>query len=56
MGFSEMFATYDWVVNYLDKLAEVTPEEVQRAAQEYLVPRNRLVATYLPHQKGSTTG
>lgn len=56
MGFSEMFATYDWVVNYLDKLAEVTPEEVQRAAQEYLVPRNRMVATYLPRQKGSTTG
>lgn len=55
MGFSEMFASYDWVVNYLDNLAAVSPEDVQRAAQTYLVPRNRLVATYLPHQKGSHT-
>ncbi len=48
MGFSEMFATYDWYLTILDNLAKVTPEDVQRVAQEYLLPRNRVVGVYLP--------
>jgi zinc protease len=53
MGFSEMFASYAWVTDYLDHLQAVTPEDVQRVAQEYLLPKNRIVGTYQPHNKGN---
>ena len=53
MGFSEMFASYDWVTNYLDNLEAVSPEDVQRAAQKYLVPQNRVVGVYQPYNKGN---
>ena len=52
MGFSEMFANYEWVTGYLENLEAVTPEEVQRVAQTYLQPKNRLVGIYHPHNKG----
>ena len=48
LGFSEMFATYDWFLSYLENLAKVTPEDVQRVAQTYLQPRNRVLGIYLP--------
>jgi zinc protease len=48
MGFSEMFDTYDWFVNYLRRLEAITPDEVQRAAQVYLRSRNRIIGVYLP--------
>ena len=51
MGFSEMFASYDWVTGYLDNLEAVMPEDVQRVAQEYLLPKNRIVGIYKPHNK-----
>jgi zinc protease len=51
MGFSEMFATYDWFTNYLANLAKITPQDVQRVAREYFQPRARVVGTYIP--KGS---
>jgi len=49
MGYSEMFADYNWFLTYLDKLAAVTPAEVQRVAQGYLQPRSRVVGTYIPN-------
>ena len=48
LGFTEMFASYDWFTQYLDNLAAVTPEDVQRVAQTYLRPQNRVLGTYLP--------
>lgn len=48
LGHAEMFATYDWFLTYLDKLAKVTPAQVQEAAQKYLRPQNRVVGIYLP--------
>jgi len=48
LGFSEMFSTYDWFTGYLDRLNAVTPEEVQRVAQAYLRPCNRVVGVYVP--------
>jgi zinc protease len=48
MGYAEMFADYNWFLTYLDKLAPVTPAEVQRVAQQYLKPRARVVGTYVP--------
>ena len=52
MGFSEMFAAYDWFTSYLENLEKVTPEDVQRAAQSYLRPQNRVVGLYLPTGNG----
>ena len=48
MGYAEMFADYNWFLNYLDNLAAVTPAEVQRVAQGYLQPKSRVVGTYIP--------
>jgi zinc protease len=48
MGFSEMFDSYAWFTSYLDRLSAVTPEEVQRIAQIYLRPQNRVLGTYQP--------
>ena len=50
MGFSEMFADYDWFLNYLDALERVTPEDVQQAAQSYLRLQNRTMGVYMPTQ------
>ena len=48
MGYSEIFADYDWFLTYLDKLSAVTPEDVQRVAKKYLQNKFRVVGTYLP--------
>jgi zinc protease len=48
LGYAEMFADYNWFLTYLDKLAAVTPADVQRVAQQYLLPRSRVVGTYIP--------
>jgi zinc protease len=48
MGYSEMFSTYDWFTSYLDNLDKVTPEDVQRVAQRYLRPQNRVLGIYIP--------
>ncbi len=48
MGFSEMFATVDWFDTYLERLADVSPSDVQHAAQSYLRPQNRTIGVYLP--------
>jgi zinc protease len=53
LGFSEMFADYQWFEGYLDKLAQVTPQDIQRVAQTWLRPQQRLVGTYLPNGKVS---
>ncbi len=47
LGFSEVFADYNWFVGYLDALNAVTAEDVQRVAQVYLRPANRTVGWYL---------
>lgn len=52
LGFSEMFDTYDWFITYLDRLAAVTPQEVQQVAIKYLRPENRILGIYLPTGNG----
>jgi zinc protease len=48
LGFAEMFDSYNWFNTYLDRLAAVTPQDVQRVAQTYLLPQNRVLGVYLP--------
>jgi zinc protease len=48
MGYAEIFDTYDWFLNYLDRLSQVTPDEVQRIAQKYIRPGNRVLGIYRP--------
>jgi len=47
LGFSEIFADYGWFMRYLDNLAAVTADDVQRVAQTYLRPQNRTTGWYL---------
>jgi zinc protease len=49
MGYAEMFADYNWFLTYLDTLATVTPADVQRVAQQYLLPRSRVIGIYVPN-------
>lgn len=48
MGYSEMFASHEWFLGFLEDLEKVKPEEVLRAAQQYLLPENRVVGIYRP--------
>lgn len=48
LGYAEMFASYDWFTGYVSHLEAVTPDDVQRIAQTYLVDHNRVVGVYLP--------
>ncbi len=48
MGFSTIIASYDWYLSVLDRLSQITPEDVQRVAQEYLLPQNRITGIYIP--------
>jgi len=48
LGYAEMFASYDWFENYVNHLAQVTPEKVLEVAQTYLHPNNRVVGFYTP--------
>jgi len=50
LGFAEMFDNYDWFLHYLERLAKVTAADVQRVAQQYLRPQNRVVGTYIPKE------
>ena len=48
LGYAEMFATYDWFLTYLERLAAVTPEDVRRVAGQYFRTEQRVVGTSLP--------
>lgn len=48
MGYSEMFANYNWFETYLEQLSAVTVKDVQRVANEYFKPQSRVVGTYIP--------
>ena len=56
MGYAEMFADVSWFTSFLDRLKQVTPEDVQRAAQTYLLPKNRVRGDYYPTGPGELDG
>jgi zinc protease len=48
LGYAEMFANYEWFTRYLEKIQQVTAEDVLRIARTYLKPGSRVVGSYLP--------
>ncbi len=52
MGYTAMFSTYDWFTTHLNKLAKVTPKDVQRVARKYFQTSNRVIGIYIPKGKG----
>ncbi len=49
LGYSEMFASYDWFESYLDHLEAITPQMMLEVARKRLVPANRTVGIYRPN-------
>jgi len=39
---------YGWFETVLERLSQVTPEDIDRVRAAYLTPRNRTVGLYLP--------
>lgn len=48
LGYANVFADYNWFIHYVDHLAMVTPQDIQRIAQTYLPEQNRVVGIYHP--------
>ncbi len=53
LGFSEMFADGVWFETYLERLEQVTREQVLACARAYLLPSRRVVGFYRPTKVGS---
>ena len=54
LGYSEIFANYDWFENYVFHLSRVTPEDLLNIARKYLIPENRVVGFYTPQKDGTS--
>jgi zinc protease len=54
LGWLETIYTADMYNQILEKLAAVTPEDVQRVARTYLTERNRTVGWFIPTKEEST--
>ena len=48
LGFSEIVASTEWFDGYLDSLAAITAEDVQRVAQKYLARSKGTLGWYVP--------
>jgi len=48
LGYAEMFGDYNWFTGYVGHLDHITPDDVQRIAQTYLLQKNRVVGVYIP--------
>lgn len=48
MGYSEMFASHEWFLDFLPAMERVRPEDVRRVARAYLQRESRIVGTYIP--------
>ncbi len=51
LGYSEMFAQYDWFLNYVKRLEMTTPDTLMQKAREILSPARRVVGIYRPEVK-----
>ncbi|MAT43477.1 MAG: peptidase M16 [Anaerolineaceae bacterium] len=48
LGYSEMFANYEWFTTYLNRLEAIKPADIRYVAEKYLNPENRVVGIYIP--------
>ncbi|MBN1639910.1 MAG: insulinase family protein [Anaerolineae bacterium] len=55
LGWTETVASYRWFEGYIERLLDVTLDDVQRVAQTYLKPANRTVGWYVPMDGGAHT-
>jgi zinc protease len=53
LGYTEMFASYDWFENYIQSLEKTTPAILLETAQRYLDPTRRVVGIYRPGDMGA---
>lgn len=49
LGHAEMFADYSWFSSFLQNLALVNPQDVQRVAQNLFKPNSRIIGIYRPN-------
>ena len=49
LGYADMFASYAWFTGYVERLSQVTPQDVQRVACAHLLPGNRICGVYIPN-------
>jgi zinc protease len=56
LGYFETVASYKYLNTYLDKIAAVTPEALQRVARKYLTEDTRTVGWYEPLPPDSALG
>jgi zinc protease len=48
LGFAEIVADQAWYTGYLDSLALITPDDIQRVARHYLLQNRRVIGIYQP--------
>jgi zinc protease len=48
LGFAELLDDYTWFTSFVEQLNQVTVEDVQRVAVQYLVRRNCTAGWYMP--------
>ncbi|HEY60350.1 MAG TPA: insulinase family protein [Anaerolineae bacterium] len=53
LGYANMFADYDWYLDYIKKLESITDQDVQYVAQKYLNPERRVLGIFKPTQQRS---
>lgn len=46
LGYAESFADYAWFTEYVERLSQVTAEDVLRVARRFLDPNHRVVGVY----------
>jgi zinc protease len=56
LGLSEVVADHTWFLSFMDRLDEVTLEDVQRVAAKYLARRNCTVGWYVPQASPGAEG
>ncbi len=52
LGFSEMLGDREWYARFVDRLTDVTVQEIKRVAAKYLTRRNLTVGWYVPVESG----
>lgn len=52
LGYAEMFAQYDWFLNYIESLEHADPDKLLQTAQKYLNPASRVVGIFRPTDEG----